>query len=161
MARFFSHYEKTVDAKGRVSIPPSFRAALSGPGDRIYCFPSFVDTALEAYGQAEYFALLAQIEGIVEAPEAREQLEFAVITRCSELTLDGEGRIVPPERLLAGAGIAKTVVFAGRGNRFQLWSPETFAAHEAAATGQARNFRHLLLGTAPKSAPAAAAETGA
>jgi MraZ protein len=145
MTKFVSHYEKAIDAKGRVSIPPAFRSAIGGQGDRLFCFPSFVDAALEAYGEAEYFGLLERIEGIVETPEAREQLEFAVITRCSELTLDGEGRIVLPERMLREAGIEKAAIFAGRGNRFQIWAPSHFAAHEAAAMGRAREYRHLLL----------------
>ncbi len=154
MAKFFSHFEKAIDAKGRVSVPPSFRAALDS-ADRLFAFPSFTDPAVEVYPPPAYFDLLERIDGVVESAEAREQLEFAVITRCAEISIDGEGRIAPPERLLKEAGVDKAVVFAGRGARFQIWSPPAFAAHEAAAMGKAREYRHLLLVGATKPAPLA------
>ena len=117
MSKFFSNFEKQIDAKGRVSVPAPFRAAVSElGGDRIYCFPSFVDQAIECYPPPAYMALLERIEGIVESPEAREQLELAVITRGVELTLDGEGRVSFPERILKSVGIEKAVTFAGRGD---------------------------------------------
>lgn len=146
MTKFYSNFEKQIDAKGRVSVPAPFRASVSAlGGDRIYCFPSFVDTAIECYPPPAYFALLERIEGIVESPEAREQLEFAVITRGVELPFDGEGRVVFPERLLKGAEIDKGMTFAGRGDRFQVWSPEIFARMEAAAVANVAQYRHLLL----------------
>ena len=159
MSKFFSNFEKQIDAKGRVSVPAPFRAALGAlGGDRIYCFPSFVDAAIECYPPDAYFALLERIEGIVESPEAREQLELAVITRGVELAFDGEGRVSFPERILKAAGIDKAITFAGRGDRFQVWSPEAFAAVEAAAMAKAAQFRHLLLtGKGPVLPPASKA----
>lgn len=146
MSKFFSNFEKQIDAKGRVSVPASFRAAVADAGgDRIYCFPSFVDQAVECYPPPAYMALLERIEGIVESPEAREQLELAVITRGVELSFDGEGRVTFPERILKLVGIEKAVTFAGRGDRFQLWSPDAFARIEAEAMAKAAQFRHLLL----------------
>ena len=118
MSKFFSNFEKQIDAKGRISVPAPFRAAVSElGGDRIYCFPSFVDQAIECYPPPAYMALLERIEGIVESPEAREQLELAVITRGVELSFDGEGRVSFPERVLKLVGIEKAVTFAGRGDR--------------------------------------------
>ncbi len=156
MSKFFSNFEKQVDAKGRVSVPAPFRGALAAQdADRIYCFPSFVDTAVECYPPAAYFALLERIEGIIESPEAREQLELAVITRGVELTFDSEGRVSFPERILKAAGIDKVMTFAGRGDRFQIWAPDSFAAIEAAAMQKAAQFRHLLLtGKGPVVPPA-------
>lgn len=148
MAKFFSHFEKQIDAKGRVSVPAPFRAVLGEQnGDRIYCFPSLNedDNAIECYPPAAYFALLEQIEGIIESPEAREHLEWAVITRGVELTFDGEGRVVMPERLLKGAGIDKAAMFAGRGDRFQVMTPDAFARADAQSARTAGQLRHLLM----------------
>lgn len=146
MSKFFSNFEKQIDAKGRVSVPAPFRAAVTArDADRIICFPSFVDQAVECYPPDAYMEMLNRISAITETPEAREQLEIAVMTRGIELAFDSEGRIALPERLLAGAGIEKTLVFAGRGDRFQLWPPAAFAKVEADAVAQARQFRHLLL----------------
>ncbi len=156
MSRFFSTFEKQIDAKGRISVPAPYRAAVTGAGgDRIYCFPSFVDQAIECYAPAAYMALLDRIESIVESPEAREQLELAVITRGVELAFDGEGRVTFPERMLKLVGIEKAVLFAGRGNRFQIWEPGAFAKTEEEAKVGAAPYRHLLLN--PVSPPKAEA----
>lgn len=146
MSKFLSTFEKQIDAKGRISVPAQYRTAITNAGDdRIYCFPSFVDPAIECYAPPAYMALLDRIEAIVESPEAREQLELAVITSGFELAFDSEGRVSFPERILRQAGIEKTILFAGRGNRFQLWDPETYAKLHAQAKTGAAQFRHLLL----------------
>ena len=148
MSKFFSQHEKQIDAKGRVSVPAPFRAVHGAAGgERIYCFPSLneAENAIECYPPDAYFALLEQIEGIIESPEAREQLEWAVITRGVELTFDGEGRVSFPERLLKSAGIEKAVMFAGRGDRFQIMTPETFTRTDSAAGRTAGQLRHLLM----------------
>ncbi|BCW88738.1 Transcriptional regulator MraZ [Alphaproteobacteria bacterium SO-S41] len=162
MSKFYSNFEKQIDAKGRVSVPAPFRASVSAlGGDRIYCFPSFVDAAIECYPPPAYFALLERIEGIVESPEAREQLELAVITRGVELAFDGEGRVMLPERLLKAVGIEKAITFAGRGDRFQIWAPEEFARIEAEAMAKAAQYRHLLLtGAKSPAIPAAPKSEG-
>lgn len=148
MSKFFSQHEKQIDAKGRISVPAPFRAVLGNTGgERIYCFPSLneAESAVECYPPDAYFALLEQIEGIIESPEAREQLEWAVITRGVELSFDGEGRVTFPERLLKGAGIEKAVMFAGRGDRFQVMTPETFGRMDAQAGRTGGQLRHLLM----------------
>jgi MraZ protein len=39
--RFFSHYILRLDAKGRVSVPASFRAILAREGvEGVFCFPA-------------------------------------------------------------------------------------------------------------------------
>ena len=149
MSRFLSSFDKQIDAKGRVSIPASYRAAVTALGaDRIFAFPSFADGSIECYPPPAYFDLLDRIERIVESPEAKEHLEVAVITRCAELPFDGEGRVVFPERLLKSKGIEKAVMFAGRGNRFQMWAPDAFDAFEGVAAKEATQHRHLLMGGA-------------
>jgi MraZ protein len=41
MDRFVSHYALRLDAKGRVSIPASFRAVLARDGfEGLYCYPT-------------------------------------------------------------------------------------------------------------------------
>ena len=162
MSKFFSNFEKQVDAKGRLSVPASFRSAITAENaDRIFCFPCLDedDSAIECYPPSAYFALLEQIEGIIESPEAREHLEWAVIARGVELAIDGEGRAVLPERLLKGAGIDRTVVVVGRGDRFQLRSPESFAAYDAKAGKSAGAFRHLLMKGGRAALPAALLKT--
>ena len=62
MDRFVSHYMLRLDAKGRVSVPASFRAVLARDGfDGLYCYPALDRPALDAGGNA----LLAEIEALL------------------------------------------------------------------------------------------------
>lgn len=62
MDRFVSHYLLRLDAKGRISVPASFRAVLGRDGfDGLYCYPALDRPALDAGGNA----LLAEIETLI------------------------------------------------------------------------------------------------
>ena len=76
MDRFVSHYTLRLDAKGRVSIPASFRAVLARDGfEGFYCYPTLDRPALDAGGNA----LLAEIEALIARfpPYSEEREQFA------------------------------------------------------------------------------------
>ena len=51
MDQFVSTFTNKIDAKGRVSVPVSFRTVLAKDGfEGIYCYPSLDDEALESNG---------------------------------------------------------------------------------------------------------------
>jgi transcriptional regulator MraZ len=145
MDRFVSHYTLRVDAKGRVSIPASFRAVLARDGfDGLYCYPTLDQPALDAGGNA----LLAQIEALIArfAPysEEREQFAAALYGTSEVLKIDGEGRVVLTEPLKTHAGITDEVAFAGLGHKFQIWEPGRFRAELAEATEKVRALKKQL-----------------
>jgi transcriptional regulator MraZ len=145
MDRFVSHYTLRVDAKGRVSIPASFRAVLARDGfDGLYCYPTLDRPALDAGGNA----LLAEIEALIArfAPysEEREQFGAALYGTSEVLKIDGEGRVVLTEPLKSHAGIADAVAFAGLGHKFQIWEPGRFRAELAEATEKVRALKKQL-----------------
>jgi len=134
---FFSTYESAIDAKGRVSVPAPFRAALGG-ASRVYVWPSFDGRGcLEAGGEAlmnDYRQILARMS---PHDPAREAIAHAVFGRSADLKMDEPGRIKLPEAQLAAAGIKTKLVFSGAFDRFRIWSPERFAAYDAAMSTQA------------------------
>jgi hypothetical protein len=63
MDEFASRFDNKIDAKGRVSIPASFRAVLAKEGaEDIFCYPHLDRPALEAGGSR----LVEKIKGILE-----------------------------------------------------------------------------------------------
>jgi MraZ protein len=145
MDRFVSHCTLRLDAKGRVSIPASFRAVLMRDGfDGLYCYPSFDRPALDAGGNA----LLAEIEALIARyspySEEREQFSAALYSTSEILKMDGEGRVVLAESLKAHAEIADAVTFAGLGHKFQIWEPGRFRAELAEATEKVRAWKKQL-----------------
>ena len=76
MDRFVSNYSLRLDAKGRVSIPASFRSVLARDGfEGLYCYPTLDRPALDAGGNA----LLAEIETLIAqfSPYSDEREQFS------------------------------------------------------------------------------------
>jgi MraZ protein len=145
MDRFVSHYTLRLDAKGRVSIPASFRAVLARDGfDGLYCYPTLDRPALDAGGNA----LLAEIETLIARfspySEEREQFSAALYGTSEILKVDGEGRVILSEPLKEHAGISSEVAFAGLGHKFQIWEPGRFRAELAEATEKVRALKKQL-----------------
>jgi MraZ protein len=145
MDRFVSHHMLRLDAKGRVSVPASFRAVLVRDGfDGLYCYPALDRPALDAGGNA----LLAEIEALITdfSPysEKREQFSLALYGTSETLKIDGEGRVVLSDAHKTHAGIKEAVVFVGLGHKFRIWEPGRFRAELMEATGKVRAFKQEL-----------------
>jgi MraZ protein len=145
MDRFVSNFTLRLDAKGRVSIPASFRGVLTRDGfDGLYVYPTLDRPALDAGGNA----LLAEIEQVINRfppfSDEREEFSAALYGTSETLKIDGEGRVVLPEALKNHAGIVDTAAFVGLGHKFQIWEPDRFRAHLAEATGKVRALKNRL-----------------
>jgi MraZ protein len=145
MDRFVSNTVLRLDAKGRVSIPASFRSVLTRDGfTGVYCYPALDQPAIDAGGQA----LLAEIEALVSRfppySDEREEFLVALYGRSDTVTIDTEGRVVLPEELKQHAGITDAAAFVGLGHKFQIWEPQRFRAHLAKATATVRALTRQL-----------------
>ncbi|MBV8565694.1 MAG: division/cell wall cluster transcriptional repressor MraZ [Methylobacteriaceae bacterium] len=145
MDRFVSHYVNRVDAKGRVSIPATFRAVLARDGfEGLYVHPSLDAEALDCGGNS----LLRQIEGLLDTfspfSEERDTYSTALLGTSEILKVDSEGRVILTESLKEYAGIAAEVTFVGQGYKFQIWEPSRFRAHLDEARDRVRTLRKQL-----------------
>lgn len=143
--RFVSHYVNRVDAKGRVSIPATFRAVLARDGfEGLYVHPSLDAEALDCGGNS----LLRQIEGLLDTfspfSEERDTYSTALLGTSEILKVDSEGRVILTESLKEYAGIAAEVTFVGQGYKFQIWEPSRFRAHLDEARDRVRTLRKQL-----------------
>ena len=142
MDRFVSNFTNRLDAKGRVSIPASFRAVLARDGhDGVMALPSLDQKALDAGGNALVGEIERLLDGFAPYSEERDHLSAALYGQSEILKSDSEGRIILTETLKSYAGIKDQVTFVGHGHKFQIWEPETFRAHLENARGKARDLR--------------------
>src|SRR5438105_938728 len=100
MDRFVSNFTLRLDAKGRVSIPASYRAVLARDGfDGLYCYPAMDQPAVDAGGNA----LLSEIEALTTAyppySDERDAFELALYGTSETLKIDGEGRVILSDAL--------------------------------------------------------------
>ena len=145
MVRFVSHYTLRLDAKGRVSIPASFRGVLARDGfEGLYCYPALDLPALDAGGNALFGEIEALIARFPPYSEQRDRFSVALYGTSETLKVDGEGRIVLTEPLKAHAGIGDAVTFVGLGHKFQIWEPGRFRTQLAEATETVRTLKRRL-----------------
>jgi len=138
LALFLSTFVNKVDRKGRVSVPATFRTALTGQSfNGIIAFRSFKLPALEASGIDRMEEMSARIDGLDEFSEDRDALS-SIFADAQQLAFDGEGRIVLPEPLCKHAGITEAATFVGLGRTFQIWEPERFEKHQQELRERAR-----------------------
>jgi MraZ protein len=142
MDEFASRFDNKIDAKGRVSIPASFRVVLAKEGaEEIFCYPHLDRAALEAGGSR----LVEKIKGILEdfAIDSPERDEIATIYfgESERIKVDPDGRAVLPKRLRDHAGISDVAVFVGLGDKFQIWAPDAYEEFRTEARERARAHR--------------------
>lgn len=154
MAVFVGTVVNKVDRKGRVSVPASFRATVTGQDfSGVYVAPAVHLPSLEAY-DANYMArLTAGMETMEDGSEAKQNLEVALFGTIRPLAFDKEGRIMLPRDLIEHAGIEDQAAFVGLGSRFQIWKPAAYDAHSARAREAVREQR-LTVPLGPNRGPA-------
>jgi MraZ protein len=144
--RFRGESTHKVDGKGRVSIPAPFRRVLE-EGDPdwteglqpqlviVYGRHSNSKRCLLGFSMAGIARLEEQI---AELPydEERERIERQLLTKSTYAAVDETGRIVLGQKLRETVGIEGEAVFAGVGERFEIWEPSAYEAHEGLDEGE-------------------------
>jgi MraZ protein len=157
MTQFLGTHQNRLDAKGRVSIPAAFRAALRTNGEtncngngttQLVLRPSHKHSCIEAWPNAEFQALAAPLDRLDLFSEEHDDLASALYADAYPVESDKEGRIVLPDALIAHAGLGEAVVFMGLGRIFQIWEPEAAVRRRAEARERARARSLTLPGIA-------------
>ena len=135
---FLSTFEKPLDAKRRIVVPQEFRAAVAGPFDGVFCFPSVEAECIEGGGKVLFDRYETLINEFEVGDPLRYALEFTVRGGMAQLSFDTAGRVTLPEHLCELYGLTDVVTVVGLGDRFQIWSREAFQAQRAALSQAAR-----------------------
>ena len=142
MSQFLGTHQNRLDAKGRVSVPAPFRAALRGAGDGeaagLVLRPSHQHACIEAWPAAAFQALATPLDQLDVFSQAHDDLAAALYADAYPMEPDKEGRIVLPEFLVEHAGLAEAVAFVGMGRTFQIWEPAAAARRRGQARERAR-----------------------
>jgi MraZ protein len=150
MDRFVSTFTNKLDAKGRVSIPASFRGVLErdgysqGGSAGIYCYPSLDAPALDAGGERLARKIDGLLAGLPDYSDERDELSVALYGDVQVLVVDQDGRIVLPEALCRHAGVSSHVTFVGLGDKFQMWEPGRFEQRRSQARAKVQQHRSLF-----------------
>jgi MraZ protein len=145
MDEFLSTFTNRLDAKGRVSIPASFRAVLARDGfDGLYCCPTLDRKAVDAGGNRLRDQIRSSLRLFEAFSEDHEYLSTTLIGESEVLKIDQDGRVILSEALKQHAGITDQVTFVGQGYKFQIWEPGRFTAYRDEAKARVRDIRKNL-----------------
>jgi len=146
MNQFLGSHQNKLDAKGRVSVPAPFRAALrqsgdtNGTGVQLVLRPSHFHPCIEAWPPGEFETLATPLEHYSPLSPEHEDLAASLYADAYPVEADKEGRILIPDQLAAHAGLHEAVVFMGMGTTFQIWEPAAAERRRAEARIRARDL---------------------
>lgn len=135
---FQGHALNAVDAKGRVSVPASFRALIEKRALACGQDPENVLkigehrsghylTAMDSVASAETDRLILESVADVPAldrPDALEAARAEAYGGLEKISFDSAGRMVLTPMLRRFGGIGDLAFFVGAGSTFQIWSPK-------------------------------------
>lgn len=151
MERFIGNIEAKMDAKGRVFVPSPFRRILQQEGDKKLILRRDVyQPCLVLYAENiwnnELDALTARLGRY--NPQHRMLLR-QFVAEVEVTSLDTNGRILIPRRLLQSVTIEDNVRFLGMGDTIEIWNadhtqkpfmnPEEMMSQMAEILGKERN----------------------
>lgn len=142
MSLFLSSYENRLDTKGRISVPASFRAAISSEQFAgVVLYRSFTNNCIEGLSMSRLAQLAAATDKMGVFDGTLDDLSAMLFADARPLQFDVTGRIMIPSDLLAHAAITDAAVFVGRGNSFQIWNPDAFRHMQNDALSRLRTAR--------------------
>ena len=143
MSHFLGTHQNRLDAKGRVSIPASFRTALRAAAEpeaasSLILRTSHKHPCIEGWPVATFKEMSRGIRSLKQFSDEHEDLSTSVYANAYEAETDKEGRILLSADLVEHAGLTNQVSFMGMGETFQIWEPAACARRKAEAREAAR-----------------------
>lgn len=119
--KFSGEFNVSIDLKGRVSIPATFRDALR----QTYQAESLIVTrkgaGLVAYPPEVWEEVCAKVDEIQDN-SLKETVWRARISPAQECNFNAQGRIQIPQSLRSSAGLEKDVVVIGMPGKIEIWN---------------------------------------
>lgn len=108
-------------------MPAPFRRRLAEAGAHGVVV-TLLDECLAAYAPPDWARLEAQLVALPAFSGPVKGLTRLLASRAVDCELDGQGRILMPPSLRSAAGLAREATVIGALSRFEVWSPERWAA---------------------------------
>lgn len=114
---FVGTFEHSLDDKGRVVLPATFRAQLVEKG-----FLSQLDRCLGLWTEDGFADMAGRLQEKVRAGETSQESLRAFAANAHEVRPDSQGRITIPQRLRDFASLDREAVVIGAIGRIEIWN---------------------------------------
>ncbi|MBP3656381.1 MAG: division/cell wall cluster transcriptional repressor MraZ [Clostridia bacterium] len=126
---FSGSFDHSLDGKGRVIIPSSYRDSL-GEDFTITINPN--KTAVAIYPKEIWDVQLERLSHINPMDKIGLKYErYLMSVSFSGNSMDAQGRVLIPAKLRAKLGLTRDIVFVGLNNYIEIWDAQTYAQMEA------------------------------
>ena len=126
-----------LDDKGRIAVPTKYREELQDCCERQMIVTIAVNErcigetgCLWLYPLPEWEHLEETISKLPTLNKTEGKLRRFLIGNASECEMDGQGRLLLPEKLRKFAGMDKKIVLVGQLKKFEIWSEDAWIAKE-------------------------------
>ena len=130
--KFSGEYNVSIDLKGRISVPASFREELRDTYASDGLFVTKYKNGLVAYPPKRWDEICGKVFAMEPGPLREANLRNR-IAPAKECTFNAQGRIQIPQSLREHAGLDKDVVVIGMFEKIEIWSQQAHAQIAAAS----------------------------
>jgi MraZ protein len=125
MKSFIGTFENKIDAKGRISVPATFRAVLNAKSlNSVICYSSLTGPCIEGCGLDRIESMVDKLPDQPVLDDSEDTIAHLIFSSARELPFDTGGRIILPSDFIAKAKIFDYGAFVGKGKTFQIWNPK-------------------------------------
>ncbi len=124
---FIGEFHHTLDDKGRVSVPVTFRTDLASGA----VVTRGLDRSLFLYPKDEWERLAQKLAALPLGQSDTRAFARLMLAGAMPVEVDGSGRVTIPPYLRSYAGLSKRVVITGLYDRMEIWDEETWNAYSA------------------------------
>ena len=114
----------TLDAKGRMAIPTRYRERVLARCDGHLVATVDRDYCLLIYPLPEWEDIERKLTRLSNFNKQARALQRLMMGHAAELDMDSAGRILLPRELRDFAGLERSAMLIGQGNKFELWDEE-------------------------------------
>ena len=144
---FSGSFDHSLDGKGRVIIPASFREAL-GEDFTITINPN--KTAIAIYPKEMWDKQLEVLSQINPMDRVGMQYQrYVMSVSFSGNSMDAQGRVLIPVKLRNKIGLTRDIVFVGLNSYIEVWDAEVYAKMEAQTEEDFENLADYVYQTYP------------
>ena len=126
--RLLGEFEVSMDAKGRVMIPTALKRQLPPEAhDKLVIHRGF-EKCLVLYPFNEWEIITTEVNKLNMYVKDNRDFARYFFRGATELTLDGNNRILLPKSLTEYAAVEKEIVLFAYSNRIEVWSKKLYNA---------------------------------
>ena len=137
---FIGEYAHTIDQKGRLNIPASFRRML---GEGVVVTRG-LDGCLFMYPRKAWTELATKVSQLPLSSKQSRAFARLMLAGARDADVDSQGRVMIPEYLREFAGLSKHVIVTGLYNRIEVWDEDAWNTYRTSAEANSEDIAEAM-----------------